>query len=269
MVRTYHACGALYNPCVYTRPLLGLEVDFEVGHLLPSAEGVSVEVSQDEVVRWLGYLVTIGGPVVVAVFGLVSGLVSGLVKPALEKALEKYIDTRLDRDRMKLEVENTKELERFKAQLAAEAHHQETAFAGIYTRRMEAIGQVYEALVEADDTLTSLTNPLQLPGEPSMEDKRERANAAWQGFYKAFQTQRVFLPDEVCTPLDDATEVHKKIWRHHTAETVARMFVRDPNLATRALEEHQAAWQAVSEKLPEIQKACRAAMQKLWTEPRP
>jgi hypothetical protein len=119
----------------------------------------------------------------------------------------------------------TKDVEGFKSDLAAEAsraneklrhelsmsalEHQ-VRYSRLYERRAQVIAETYEKLVAAYWAFESFTSPFEWGGEPSKLEKYKNAMSKSTEYFKYFDSNRIYLPAELCQKIEDFMQSVRK-----------------------------------------------------------
>lgn len=130
-----------------------------------------------------------------------SGVLGAAVYLA-RRYIDRSFDQGIEKFRIQTQAVHDAELERLRTQLQTAAFEHQTRFSRLHERRVEELGKVYSSLVAAHRAFVSWTNPLQLSGEPSMEEKADSAAKLGNKFIEALEEGRIWLPSALCDELD-------------------------------------------------------------------
>ena len=100
--------------------------------------------------------------------------------------------------------------ERLKHQLQMIAHEHQVRFSKLHDHRAEVITSLYALLVEAQWAGQSFVSEIQWVGELPKEQKYTIAMNKFTEFFRAFDKNRIFLPEAACQQLDEFLQGMRK-----------------------------------------------------------
>lgn len=101
-----------------------------------------------------------------------------------------------------LSAASSEESERLKHQLQMVAHEHQVRFTKLHERRADVIANLYALLAEAQWAGHSFVALMQWAGEPPLNEKYSIAMNKFAEFYREFDRNRIFLPENICQQLD-------------------------------------------------------------------
>lgn len=151
---------------------------------------------------WQTILIGFGGP------SFLIGVLAYLSKTLLTQWLSREVrrqDAELSRNAKSFELELKAKYdlaaEQLKSELQRSASEHQIRFARLHEKRAETIAEAYALLAEILWNLESYVKPMQLVGEPSMEEKKHATLKSIVDFYRFFEKNRIYLPAAACDAL--------------------------------------------------------------------
>lgn len=142
---------------------------------------------------WQSIFLAIGGNAAMLV--AIAWLARSLGSQLLSKDIETF--------KARLTSATSEASERLKHQLQLVAHEHQVRFSKLHERRAEVITALYELLVEAQWAGQSFVSVVEWTGEPPKQEKYVIAMNKFAEFFRAFDKNRIFLPEPICQQLDD------------------------------------------------------------------
>jgi hypothetical protein len=142
---------------------------------------------------WQAILLALGGNA--ALLFALAWLARSFGSQLLAKDIEKF--------KSSLAAASTEATERLKHELQLVAHEHQVRFSKLHERRAEVIASLYALLVEAQWAGQSFVAVFEYAGEPPKEQKYATAMNKFAEFFRAFDKSRIYLPELVCTQLDE------------------------------------------------------------------
>jgi hypothetical protein len=149
---------------------------------------------------WQSIVLAIGGNA--ALLLALGWLARSFGSQLLAKDLEKF--------KASLSSASSEASERLKHQLQLVAHEHQVRFSKLHERRAEVIANLYELLVEAQWAGQSFVSVIEMSGEPPKNEKYVTAMNAFAEFFRAFDKKRIFLPEVLCSQLDEFLQGMRK-----------------------------------------------------------
>lgn len=151
---------------------------------------------------WQTILLAFGGnAALLAVLGL-------LGKSLLDKLIVR--DTRQFEADIKAKSDSA--IEHLKNELKLKTIEHQVRFSRLHEKRANVIAELYGHLVETLWEAESFLSPMQWAGEPDKEEKHRVAMNKLVDFFRFFDKQRIYLPEELCESLEKlALEVRSHV----------------------------------------------------------
>lgn len=150
-----------------------------------------------------------------ATSGIVVGLVMFLVKTWLSERIKQSIkaeyDLKLEAYKGKLSYESNIEIEKLKSSLAMVASQQNTTFAELHNRRVDAIAEIYFGLMRFYAAVEDYIKIFEVSGGTTRRERRDVAYQASMTFTPILQKNKIFLPVEIANLIDSANSELIKI----------------------------------------------------------
>lgn len=141
---------------------------------------------------WQTILLAIGGnTAILAVLGF-------LGKSLLEKLVAR--DTK--RFEADLKAKSDSAIEHLKSELQLKAVEHKERFSRLHEKRATVIAELYGCLVEMLWEAESFLSPMEWAGEPNKEEKHRAAMNKLVEFFRFFDKNRIYLPEELCESLE-------------------------------------------------------------------
>ena len=155
----------------------------------------------------------------------------------------------------------TKDIERFKADLHIVAMEHEVRFSKLHEKRAEVLAELYKLLVAATWETTTFSTPFQFGGEPDKKTQYVNAINAIAGYFRFFDQHRIWLPAELCAPL----EAFARKLRSPTIEIGVYLSIPHPNEQTikEQIEAYRKALDLVEKDIPNLRNAIDAEFRTL------
>lgn len=153
-----------------------------------------------------------------------------------------------------------RDIEKFKASLQQAGIEHQIRFSKLHEKRAEVLADLYKLLVAAYWQVSEFTSPAQF-GDPDRKQQYADAINAVASYFRFFEQHRVWLPPEMCAPL----EAFAKQLRTPTINLGVYLRIEHPTEKTlqEQSEVWDKAWQAVSGDIPELRRAIEAEFRKL------
>jgi hypothetical protein len=142
---------------------------------------------------WQSILLAVGGNA--ALLLALAWLARSFGSQLLAKDLEKF--------KVSLSAASSEASERLKHELQMVAHEHQVRFSKLHERRAEVIANLYSLLVEAQWAGQSFVAVIELGNQPPKQEKYVTAMNKFAEFFREFDKNRIFLPEEVCRQLDE------------------------------------------------------------------
>lgn len=150
-----------------------------------------------------------------ATSGIVVGLVMFLVKTWLSERIKQSIkaeyDLKLEAYKGKLSYDSNIEIEKLKSSLAMVASQQNTTFAELHNRRVDAIAEIYFGLMKFYAAVEDYIKIFEVSGGTTRRERRDVAYQASMTFTPILQKNKIFLPVEIANLIDSANSELIKI----------------------------------------------------------
>ncbi|TAF99395.1 MAG: hypothetical protein EAZ30_00055 [Betaproteobacteria bacterium] len=179
---------------------------------------------------WQTILLAIGGnTAVVAVLGFLG-----------KSLLEKLVTRDTKRFESDLKAKSDAAIEHLKGELQLKAVEHKERFSRLHEKRATVIAELYGCLVEMLWEAESFLSPLQWVGEPNQEEKHRLAMNKLVEFFRFFDKNRIYLPEELCESLEKlAMQV-----RSHIISSGVYIKYKDETLNDHTRESKEKAWNA-------------------------
>jgi hypothetical protein len=129
---------------------------------------------------------------------LTSSTISVVILTVLGFLAKSIFTEILSRDIEKYKSDHQIELEIFKADLTKSSFEHQTRYQSLHTKRAEIIAELYNLLVQAEDDMKFLTQPIGLYGAPSHEERRKLAFESGKSLHEYFERNRIYFQQESC-----------------------------------------------------------------------
>jgi len=198
---------------------------------------------------WQSILLAVGGNAALLV--ALAWIARSFGSQLLAKDLEKF--------KASLSTASSEASERLKHELQMVAHEHQVRFSKLHERRAEVIASLYALLVEAQWAGQSFVSVAEWAGEPPKQEKYTTAMNKFAEFFRAFDKNRIFLPEAVCQQLDEFLQGMRGRVIHFG------VYVRTDDLAPdHVIKEKYEVWSGASEyfnkELPAARKALEAEL---------
>jgi hypothetical protein len=111
-----------------------------------------------------------------------------------------------------VELQYSKELEKFKAELSRQITEFNIRFKLLHTKRASVVKTIYQKLVQADDAIYSLTKPLQMTGENPQNIKAKKAVESINDLISYYEMNKLYLDGSNENRMDKIIKLCKKTW---------------------------------------------------------
>ena len=157
-----------------------------------------------------------------------------------------------------------KDVDRFRDQLAKEAHQHNVVFSRLHERRVETVDGIYGRLVLAQAKTEAYLQPLELAHPEHVADLRkakgEEAVNALESFWEYSSTNAIWLSHEIENQVNEILE----LLREQVSRVAwARAMARDEESGERAMQEWGEAWSSVQRKVPVLRAALAKEFRRL------
>lgn len=142
---------------------------------------------------WQTILLAFGGNAVL--LGVLGWLARSLGSQLLAKDLERF--------RSELTAASSIATERLKHDLQIVTLEHQVRFSKMHERRAEVVAELYGHLVEAQWASQDLVALMEWAGEPSKQEKYTVAMKQAAEFYRYFDKNRIYLPQQLCEQLEE------------------------------------------------------------------
>lgn len=115
--------------------------------------------------------------------GIFSAIVAGVTFVA-RKSITQYFDKQLETQKIALQKEKFR-------------------FTELHTERGQIIKELYSKLVQFDNDMSSLANPMQLEGEKDISEKITQARDSGIEFKQYYEQHRIFFSKDICNKVDE------------------------------------------------------------------
>jgi hypothetical protein len=102
-----------------------------------------------------------------------------------------------------LQAKSDAAIENLKSELQLKTIEHQVRFSRLHEKRAEVIAELNGYLVEALWEAESFLSPMEWAGEPNKKEKHQQAMNKLVELYRYFDKHRIYLPNEVCTSLED------------------------------------------------------------------
>jgi hypothetical protein len=145
-----------------------------------------------------------------------------------------------------------KDVEKFKATLQLAAVEHQVRFSRLHDKRAKVLAELYRLLVAAYWSASEFTSPLQWADADRRAQYAAALNAT-AAYFRFFDQHRIWLPRELCQPLERfAKELRTPTLRLGAYLQFERLNERT---AQEQLEAWDKCWQAVSDEIPKLREA--------------
>jgi hypothetical protein len=117
----------------------------------------------------------------------------------------------------------SKGLEKYKSDVLLENERNKIVFEKLHAERAKIIGAVYAQLSEAEQTIESLIRPMQWAGEPTEEQKRREAIAAFNFLRKHFYSHKIYFSKNLAKEFEELLKEMVNILNGHQIFTMPNM----------------------------------------------
>lgn len=121
----------------------------------------------------------------------------------LRNAIKAEYDQTLETHKAQLKSASDVEVERLKAQLSIAANEHHIVFSKLQEHRANVIAEMYGQLVEAYWAFQSFVSPFEMGGEPKKSEKYVTALNKSTDFFRYFEKNKIYLPEELCAQIDE------------------------------------------------------------------
>jgi|Deesub1362A_J573_1020465.scaffolds.fasta_scaffold02881_5 hypothetical protein len=146
----------------------------------------------------------------------------------------------------------SKDLERFKTDLEKEVLRYKTQFEALHAERAQVIKEVYKRIVRTQDAFESLIRPLQLAGEPSLEEKAKRVASEFNNLSEFFKENRLYFEEQLAQEIDKLLEKFYEIWIKWGE---VRDLKEGGERTSEVLKRWRETWEKIKEEIPPIKKS--------------
>jgi hypothetical protein len=120
-----------------------------------------------------------------------------------KSVIAQWLSKDLERYKSELAATSTVEIERLRHELQLTAHERSVLIAKLHEKRTQVVADLYGLLVEAHWASQDFASPMEWAGEPTKKEKYGAALNKSADFYRFFDKNRIYLPDALCTQLDE------------------------------------------------------------------
>ncbi|WP_271968451.1 hypothetical protein [Halorubrum ezzemoulense] len=85
-------------------------------------------------------------------------------------------------------------------------------FSELHTQRAEITAELYERFVEFEEDMKSLTHPVDLPNEPSKDEKRGEATESGDQFMYFYRKHKIYFPPHICETVEELNQELKDVF---------------------------------------------------------
>lgn len=196
---------------------------------------------------WETILVAFGGNA--ALLLILGWLARSMGSQLLAKDLEKF--------KADLTATSTAAQEHLKHSLQMTALEHQVRFSKLHERRAEVVATAYDLLVEAHWAASSFAAVMEMAGEPPKEEKYVTAMNKAAEFYRYFDKNRIFLPQELCIQLETwIGEMRKQVIAFGV-----HLHKPENHMPDRMIEKKYEAWIKVGEYFEKEAPQARAALE--------
>lgn len=140
-----------------------------------------------------------------------------------------------------------KELKRYQTELEKDR----IRFSELHNKRARKIEEFYEKLIEFEEDMRGLTDPMETPGEPSKDERLQEAANSGNEFVNFYMKNKIYFPPQVCDTVDDIQEEFNSVFNSFK---VYRPFDPGPNPAE-DIEKWNEGWNRVTEdEVPDLKR---------------
>ena len=151
---------------------------------------------------WESLLLALGGNA--ALLAVLAWLARSLLTQVFAKDLETF--------KSDLAAASTASTTRLTHELHLVAQEHQILVTKLHERRAQIVAEVYGLLVEAQWACQDFASPMEFVGEPTKKEKYSTAMNAAAEFYRHFDKNRIYLPQDLCAQLDEfLTNMRSKV----------------------------------------------------------
>ncbi len=150
-----------------------------------------------------------------------------------------------------------KDLEEFKYSLERSSTEFRIKFEKLHAERAEVIKNLYQKIIDKEDSFRSLINPIQLSGEPSQEEKIRVVVEKANEMIKYFRRNKIFFEEDLCNEVNILIKKYNESWQSYNLSMDLK------NEGNRHIKEWGQAWDNIKEVIPPIQKKIENKFRKI------
>lgn len=148
-------------------------------------------------------------------------------------------------------------VEEFKANLEKENARYKITYEKLHSERALVIKETYQKLVDMFNAFQSYINPMQMAGEPSMEEKAKDAIKKGNEFIHYFDRNRIFFEENLAKRIDVLCGLLWDCWTSYGLSKISR----EGGDHKESLEMWNKAWQKLTTEVPKIKKGIEKEFQ--------
>ncbi|HCT30307.1 MAG: hypothetical protein UU64_C0024G0009 [candidate division WWE3 bacterium GW2011_GWF2_41_45] len=159
-----------------------------------------------------------------------------------------------------------KGIEKYKNELSIELEKSKVTFNNLHSKRINIISNLYKKLVAVNNSLASMTKPLQLAGEPAKEEKLKTAIDDYNNFLHYFDDHRIYFSEPVAKKIDDIVDSFRGVCLDYDCYYPAYKQSLDASDGANAKDYHAElvkAWNKVKNDIPTIRLELESELRKI------
>lgn len=105
-----------------------------------------------------------------------------------------------------------KDMEKYKVKLQRET----IRYSKLYEQRADILKEIYYKFFDFEQAMGSFLSPMQMAGDPSMEEKRKITAEAGNEFRDYYKRHKIYLSEKVSIILEDIDKIFTESWMDFT-----------------------------------------------------
>lgn len=144
----------------------------------------------------------------------------------------------------------SRDIEKFKSDLEKEAIKFRIRYERLHDERVGVIKEVYKKIVQAHESLRSLINPWQGAGEPTEDEKSDKASKCNMELITYYQENRIFFEEQLAEEIDSLLTELREAWSKFQLSRASK----EDSDHKEARQEWSKAWTQIDEQVPIVKK---------------
>lgn len=149
---------------------------------------------------------------------VVGWVARGTISNYFDKELSEY-QAEINKELTEYQSEMDKEMEQYRAELEKELDNYRTElekeklrFSELHNERAKVTAELYERFVEFEEDMRTLTDLMERPGDPPMDEQMENAAKSGNQFVNYYMKNKIYFPPYVCETIEHLQSELKSVF---------------------------------------------------------